>query len=243
MNIGMWNAPDGMAMDIIHVFADATAPPPEEWLRSEAAKAPALLVTLEPWQWPTDAMLHAWGESLSSMNRTVYIRFMHEANGTWYPWATASAGSQFSGWQRFADSMHQYPGLKTVWSPNVIYDQRRFGNSVADPRTVDVVALDGYNWNDPRYGGWKNPRDLFHESVVAIRQQYPARPLWLAETGCAASSGRVRWLRDLMTYAASAGIGAVIYFNENKEGETWRLQGPTEYRALFGGHGKGRKKR
>ena len=98
-----------------------------------------------------------WRESLTVMRDaragkgTTYIRFAHEMNGNWYPWAVnASNRADFiTAWKRYRALQREiFPQAKLVFSVN----RESVGSGIdwrttfPGPGQVDVMSVDYYNF-------------------------------------------------------------------------------------------------
>jgi len=113
-----------------------------------AAHHEMLMLTLEPWPGLTainaanlkslTKRLKAW----NSLGVPVLVRFAHEMNGSWYPWAQ-QPGRYVSTFRQVANAVHQAPSSAMLWSPN---DGGGYpfagGPYEAKPGTADFAALD-----------------------------------------------------------------------------------------------------
>lgn len=104
-----------------------------------------------------DGYIDTWAAAAAAWPYTIFLRFAHEMNGDWYPWAEAvncnRAGEYSRAWRhvhnRFANvywNLGIASNVNWVWAPNVnsttstplqgLYPGSRF---------VDWVGLDAYN--------------------------------------------------------------------------------------------------
>lgn len=91
-------------------------------------------------------------------------------------------------------------------------------------REVDWVAVDGYNWGSVRGWGWQSYADIFEPTLRALRALAPARPVMIAETASAPGARRAAWVTETLRSAHADGLGAVVWFEFDKETD-WRLRG------------------
>nr|WP_278312445.1 glycosyl hydrolase [Lolliginicoccus levis] len=252
----------GQAPTLVLSFTDFTAPPPIEGLSAITALGAEPIVTWEPWRWLSDGeyedaafsmqtiadglhddYLYSWADQLAAWGGTVYLRFAHEANGTWYPWSVAhgtSAESYVAAWRHLHDlfaSKGAY-NVKWVWSPNVSFP----GSSpIADlypgDSYVDVIGLDGYNWGTTNPSThWIDPASLFGPTLDELRAIAPGKPIAVTEVGSAELGGsKPDWIRQLVGFLDSAAsVAAFIWFDHDKEAD-WRFASTPESAAAFAG--------
>jgi mannan endo-1,4-beta-mannosidase len=180
------------------------------------------------------------------------LRFAHEMNGNWYPWAEAAndnePGDYRQAWRyvhdKFAD-VYRTLGIASnvnwVWAPNVNYQgSTPLRCLYPGRRYVDWVGLDGYNDADPV---WKSFFDVFNETLTEL-SQFPRQnpilarhPLIITETACTENSdpagpSKAIWITDffneLINGPWASEISAFVWFNIDKStpgpGENWTIQ-------------------
>ena len=250
----------GQAPSIVLSYSDFASPPPIEGLKSVADLAADPMVTWEPWRWLGDGeydtqtftmqsiadgahddYLYWWAESLAKFEGIVYLRFAHEANGTWYPWSASrgtSPESYIATWRRahqiFAEK--NADNVKWVWAPNVSFPG---STSIVDTYPgddfVDVVGLDGYNWGTTRpTTHWIAPEDLFGPTLDELHAIAPGKPIVVTEVGSAEQGGdKAQWVRKLLDFLQrDARVAGFIWFDHAKETD-WRLASTPESAAAF----------
>ena len=202
-----------------------------------------------------DAYLRAWADRMVAFvsgpdrvlgttdDRRVYIRFAHEMNGNWYPWAAAVGGNSAAHyilmwhrvrgifWQRGLDAST----VQWIWAVN----HEDVGAVPAEDyypgdEYVDWIGIDGYNWGTSQsWSSWIPPEAVFGPMLARLRV-ISAKPLALTETASSSSlrgkvdvAAKSQWITQLFGYATAATTGArmVVWFNEDKETD-W---------AVFGG--------
>ncbi|WP_336032876.1 hypothetical protein [Geodermatophilus sp. FMUSA9-8] len=101
----------------------------------------------ERWTASLQAMADIW----TGRPGTLYIRFAHEFNGTWYPWSVTAADRDdfISAWKRFRALQIQYfPAARLVFTPNSEtpgdrgFDWRTF---FPGSQYVDVISIPYFN--------------------------------------------------------------------------------------------------
>jgi beta-mannanase len=150
-------------------------------------------------------------------------------NGGWLPWSTGvngnRAGEYVAAWRHVRARFRRAgaDNVVWVWNPVASYDgstplRRVFPGA----REVDWLAVDGYNWGTTRPWGWQSYADIFSPTVKAFRTLAPRRPVMIAETGSAPDRRKARWVTDTLSAAHADGVGAVVWFEFDKETD-WRL--------------------
>ncbi len=244
----------GEPPSLVLSYAALAAPPPLADLDAVAARGATPVLTWEPWDpadgarstladvaagaW--DGQLWWWAGALRDWGRPVLLRFAHEQNGDWYPWAVGVAGTtaedHVAAWRHLAEVLAAAgaDNVELVWNPNVTYPG---STPMADtwPGAVGRVALDGYNWGAVAgHGGWREPAELFGPSLEELRGLAPGIPVTIAEVGCAEAGGdKAAWITDLVAWLDDqADVEAVVWFDHDKETD-WRLaSSPASARAI-----------
>ena len=177
-----------------------------------------------------DAFITGWAKAAAAWGGTIYLRFMHEMNGSWYPWGVdgghcGNTASAFVAAWRHTHDLFGAAGarnVKWVWSPNVRYGSLYpFANLYPGSAYVDWIGLDGYNWGGQVGGhpGWQSLRSIFQATYTQVVGY--GKPIMIAETASAQAGGdkaawiRTSYLSDIPTYLPR--VRAVIYFNQRAE--------------------------
>jgi mannan endo-1,4-beta-mannosidase len=145
-----------------------------------------------------DDYILAFARDLATYPGTVYLRYAHEMNGTWYPWSRDPIAYRRA-WRhvvRLFESAGAH-NVRFVWSvnPSLFLPAKDWLRSVRvywpGRRYVDVLGSTMIN-----FGGKKAyPVKRFEPRLSRLHKLY-RRPLMLTEVKTA-RAGRVRWLRDL----------------------------------------------
>jgi hypothetical protein len=190
-----------------------------------------------------DAYMASFARGLRDLGSTVYLRPMHEMNGTWYPWAggvNANTPAEYGqAWRRMHDvfAAEGATNVRFVWSPNNIdmSSARPMEAFYPGASYVDVLAVDGYNWGStaPEFGGWQTFSQVFQNAYDRLKALGP-QPIWIAEVGAAPEGGdKPAWIRDMWARAAQMDrLAAIVWFNENKERD-WRANPTALVAAAF----------
>ncbi|RAX45317.1 beta-mannanase [Arthrobacter sp. AQ5-06] len=245
---------------IVLSFKDFSQAAPIADLNAIHARGATSLITWEPWLWSGnganqpayaldritagdyDTYIRQWGTSLASWGKPVMLRFAHEMNGNWYPWAEAAngngAGDYVAAWRHVHDVVASTgaTNVQWVWAPNVPYwGSTALAGLYPGAGYVDVVALDGYNWGTSQsWSSWASPSALFGEGLAALRSLAPGKPIIISETASAEAGGsKASWNTDLVSYlAAQSDITGLVWFHHNKEVD-WRINSSTSSTNAF----------
>jgi hypothetical protein len=196
-------------------------------------------VTLEPWsrtsRWDQfaqpqyslrsiitgthDADLLRLARQIAALHRTVYLRFAHEMNGSWYPWAEAVNGNQDSEYQQAWRHVHELmqpvtgKGTLWVWSPNIVTTVAASSPQLRElypgDGYVDYVGMSGYSH------GQSVPA-TFCPTVSAL-EGLTSKPIVLSEIGVDGPN-KANWLRELGPFVkANPKIAGFVYFNTSPQ--------------------------
>jgi len=119
---GEWNAFYARGADAVH------------------ARGAMQLITWEPWadsstsEWSLtviargdhDAYIRSWAADVAAWGRLLYVRPMHEMNGSWHPWGMGVLGNTHSlfrtAWRHVVDLVRVQgaSSISWVWCPNTL---------------------------------------------------------------------------------------------------------------------------
>lgn len=239
---------------IVMSYKDFSQAAPIADLNAVEARGATSLVTWEPWLWSGnganqtafalaritagdyDAYIQQWGAALAAWGKPVMLRFAHEMNANWYPWAESangnSAGDYVAAWRHVHDLVAATgaTNVQWVWSPNVPYwGSTPLTGLYPGAGYVDIVALDGYNWGTSQsWSSWTSPSALFGDGLSQLRSIAPGKPILIAETASAEAGGsKADWNTALVSYlAGQSDIMGFVWFHYNKELD-WRINSTT----------------
>lgn len=225
-----------------------------EWIAGASAGGRLPLLTWEPWRpegteqpqfqlsriaaGDFDDYVLRWARGLRNLGTTVYLRPMHEMNGSWYPWAGTVNGNSPENYRRAWRHLHDLflhvgaTNVRWVWSPNAddvpSTGDNAFEHYYPGDEYVDVLALDGYNWGAalPNHGGWRSFEQVFAAAYERL-ERLGSQPIWIAETASDAAGGdKAAWIRDMFTAATRMPrLDAIVWFHVDKERD-WRATMP-----------------
>jgi hypothetical protein len=167
----------------------------------------------------------AWG-------KPILVRFAHEMNGTWYPWARGAAGNNSyrikAVWRRVVRIFGEWgaTNVEWVWTPNVnTGGSFPFRDLYPGDEWVDWVGFDGFNW--ALRGEWHSFTEIVDNTYEEVAK-LTSRPMIVAETGSSESGGdKAAWVASALRREIPKlpRIRAVVWFdagfaNEGEQGET-----------------------
>ena len=167
-----------------------------------------------------DAQLLAQARALAAYQGPIYLRFAHEMNGDWYPWAVGvngnTAAQYVAAWRHVhALFEEQVPNLQLRWvfAPAALTSAGTaadLGAMYPGDDVVDVLGLTGYE-----HGG-SSPQETFGATVEAL-SRLGLQPVVLAEIG-ADGAGKAAWLRNLGPYLRQTiRVSGFVYYNTTPE--------------------------
>jgi beta-mannanase len=181
-----------------------------------------------------DNYVRTWANQAASYDKPFRLRFAHEMNGNWYPWAVGSPGGSSQDYvaaYRRVRSIFDDAGAKRVewvWCPNVIIDGNAEAISPCYPGDsfVDILGVDGYNFGDRPGHQWIQPAELFGTTLALVAQLAPVKPVWINEVGCGDQGGdKSRWISDFVSWLAGTDVRGLTWFevDGNPDAPDWRL--------------------
>jgi beta-mannanase len=224
-----------------------------------AARGSTPLVTWEPWDYTNgttnqpayrlsaiasgawDPYITRWAQAARAWGKAVWLRFAHEMNGDWYPWAEGVngnvAGDYVKAWRRVRAIFRSVGAnnISWVWSPNVVAPNTtpltRLYPGDAD---VDFIGIDGYNGGTALpWGGWKTFNQLFGETLRQVRGITRKRIMVSEVASAEAGGSKAAWINDFFnSLDNNPDIFSFVWFNWNKETD-WRIQSSEAARSAF----------
>lgn len=249
----------GESPSMVMIYKDFLQSPPIAEMDAVRSRGATPLVTWEPWAWgggveqpaysldrvaagDLDANITQWGQSLAAWGKPVMLRFAHEMNGNWYPWAEGVNGNQpgdyVAAWRHVHDVVAATgaANVQWVWSPNVPYwGSTDLAGLFPGAGYVDIVALDGYNWGTSQtWSSWVSPMDLLGPGISQLRTLAPGKPVLIAETASSELGGsKAAWNTDLVSYlAAQPDVMGFVWFHLQKETD-WRINSSDSSASAF----------
>jgi mannan endo-1,4-beta-mannosidase len=166
-----------------------------------------------------DSYIRSWAEGVKSLHYTIAIRFAHEMNGNWYPWAVFtngnSVGEYVKAWRHVHDIFTQI-GAKNViwvWSPNITYTgSANLAELYPGNNYVDWIGLSGY-YGTPGMIQYRSFNATFGQTIAQLRR-FTNKPIVITETGATNVNGMMeRWIVQMFQQLpAQADIIGVIWF-------------------------------
>lgn len=203
-------------------------------LRRIAARGMRPMVSLEPWSYRStwgqtampdydlasvatgmhDRQLRALAGAVAAFQEPVYLRFAHEMNGWWYPWAVGQNGNtppEYVRAWRHVRQLFRTAGATNaafVWSPNALTGSGRetpleFAYP-GDPY-VDLVGMTAY-------GHGTSPAATFDPTYARLTA-LTGKPIVLTETGVD-GPGKAAWIAAFGEWLAKhERVTGFVWFN------------------------------
>ncbi len=234
----------------IVTFQDWSQPFPDLDAREARARGKTLQVTWEPWHFSDpnaiklgdilagkhDKYIDDWASGARSFGGEIWVRWGHEMNGNWYPWSVGNNGSNAATWSQAYRHIHDRfrvmgaSNVRWVWCFNAESVPDASWNDAAKTypgdNYVDAVAVDGYNFGTTTaHSRWQSFEEIFARPVALANRNWPDKPLWIGETGCATAGGdKAQWLQamDKALRGPLNRVESVTWFEAAKEAD-WRV--------------------
>ncbi len=152
-----------------------------------------------------DAPISAWADAARQWGHPFFLRFAHEANGSWFPWGEDANGNQrgqfVQAWRHVHDlfTARNATNVTWVWCMNEDWSgspRPSFASLYPGDAYVDWTCLDGYNWGT-QYGGWRTFDGVFRYGYDTLLQVAPAKPVMLGEWATSGAGGSASdWITD-----------------------------------------------
>jgi beta-mannanase len=190
-----------------------------------------------------DAYVARWAREIRAYGKPVVIRFAHEMNGSWYPWAEGvngnGPGDFVAAWRHVVDVFRAQKATNVTWTwaPNVPYTgSTPLAQLYPGDSYVSRVGLDGYNWSTLQPGStWQSFSQVFSPGLAQLAS-LTAKPVYIAETGSPELGGdKAAWINGMWaTLAAHPEVRGITWFDFNKEAD-WRIDSSDASLAAFAG--------
>jgi mannan endo-1,4-beta-mannosidase len=150
-----------------------------------------------------DDYIRSWARGVKGLDYTIGLRFAHEMNGYWYPWAEQANGNHPGDYVRAWRHVHDIfasvgaTNVVWIWSPNVNYtNSTPFAELYPGDAYVDWIGFSGY-YGTPSNETYKNFDQIFAGSIAEV-QTITAKPIVITETGASDNAGRkAEWISQL----------------------------------------------
>lgn len=252
----------GMKLRILHRFQAWWGPDRflgKQWLGAVARNGAVPMISWEPWLKPKhtvaapnqrrgivrqiakgryDLYVRRWARDARAYGKPILMRFMHEMNGSWYPWSVDingnSAAAFRAAWRRVHDIFRREGATNVGWVFSVDSfaggtptSRRQLDHFYPGSNYVDWVGLSGFNWG-------RGPRTRILTFERVFRRAYDVikgygKPIILAEAGTAANDVTTAptWVRDAMrsTTRRFPRVKALVWYDSAHPQRDFTLRG------------------
>lgn len=190
-----------------------------------------------------DAYLSRWAKQVKAWGGPLVIRFAHEMNGSWYPWAEGvngnGAGDHAAAWRHVVDVFRRarVSNVTWAWAANVPYaGSTPLASMYPGDAFVGRVGLDGYNWGTTQsWSTWQSFGEVFAPGVAELGS-ITTRPVHITETASpeAAEGDKAAWTADMWAWLdAHPQVRGVTWFSLLKEAD-WRIDSSESSLSAWG---------
>jgi beta-mannanase len=239
---------------IILIFSDAKHPVSGYDLSQITSASARPMITVEPWDAQTkefldisDEYISSLASAIESVTGQVYIRYAHEMNSNWYPWA-GNPKRYLEDYKNFHDRLNAaLPKSNIQWvfsvnNENVPNSNRNSAiNYYPGDEYVDFIGIDGYFKAPSRSYKFYHKvakfllRQNLFEYLFASQMEslkILGKPFLITETAIAAKPDfKSESIKDFFE-SIDPSISAIIWFDIDKEAD-WRAASDIESLESF----------
>lgn len=187
-----------------------------------------------------DEYLDSYARDAARVDIPVILRWGHEMNGNWYPWALAKNDRKPDAYiQAFRHVVERFRKagahkVQFAWCinndsvPNEPWNH--LTASYPGDDYVDWVSIDGYNFGTSQtYSQWRSFEQTFRASYDAVTKIAPGKPILIGEMASSEAGGnKAAWIRDMFKALPSMpAIRALTWFDIVKE-TSWNVDSSDE---------------
>lgn len=190
-----------------------------------------------------DEYIVEFAKAVKRWNHPLFLRFAHEMNGDWYPWAEKvngnGTGEYVRAWRHVHDifSREQVANVTWVWSPSCVMKTKlqKLRELYPGDEYVDWLAMDGYN--DTRKKDWQSLEDVFGDLYDKITL-LSSKPVMIAEFSSMEKGGsKPHWIKRALEESLPKHfqrVHAVVWFNRRFGSELdWRIESSLQAQEAF----------
>lgn len=165
-----------------------------------------------------DDYLVSWSRDAAAWGDRIIVRFAHEMNAPWFPWAIGRNGNSpeayKAAWRHIVTKVRAIaPNVRFMWSPNQPCGECiDYATIFPGDDYVNVLGFSSYNWT----GDANKTMVSMYRKVIPALMAVSKRRIVAAETGIKTpGTQRGRWLREGYTgiYQAFPRLKGVMYFD------------------------------
>lgn len=176
-----------------------------------------------------DGYITRFARSVKKQGWPVALRFGHEMNGTWYPWAETKSGNSPGQYVKAWRHVHDiFTSVGTdnaiwVWSPNIIRPVPHTSLRELFPGNdyVDWIGMVGYAADE------ESTAAQTFEPTLKRLHEFTHKPVLITETGAGPGAKQTSWTTNLFRWLRGrTDIVGFVWFEYNKEStgtKDWRF--------------------
>ena len=170
-----------------------------------------------------DSYITRYALAVKAVGLPVIIRFAHEMNGNWYPWAEQNSGNApgdfVKAWRHVHDVFANAGVTNAIWlwSPNTVRGTPEQSVEPYFPGVdyVDMVGVDAYGFGERTAG------EVLDPTVVQL-QQLTRKPILIAETGAQPGAEQPGWTASLFSWLhRHPQVIGFVWFEHSVEEGAW----------------------
>jgi hypothetical protein len=179
-----------------------------------------------------DEYLTSWALGLRELASPVYLRPMHEMNGSWYPWS-GDPEAYVAAWRHIVNLFRANGTYNAAWVWCVNASDQPRGNWLENywpgSEYVDILGIDAYNC----YSGWRPFSDLVASPYERVCALDPHLPVWICETASSEASSLIRgaagqsksaWISGMFATNGLERVQALLWQDDdNPASYDWRV--------------------
>ncbi len=186
-----------------------------------------------------DAYITEFAQNLKIYGNKAVIRFGHEMNGNWYPWAGRPEEYK-KAYIRIVEIFrsNEVKNVSFNWSVNSENVPLSSFNEVSKyyPGTnyVDTIGIDGFNWGSVRPSGWTTFNGVFSIPYNYLSGKFQ-KPIIITEVSSTENGGdKGAWIAQMFSELNSnfSNVREIIWFNLAKESD-WRIKSSDKSLTAF----------
>jgi hypothetical protein len=174
-------------------------PKPDEILTSNIKQPAYRLANIAAGKY--DAYITATAKAVAAAKWPLVLRFAHEMNGVWYPWAEGVNGNHQGDyvkvWRHVHDLFDRAGATNVIWawSPNIIRPEPNVKLKPLYPGDdyVDWIGMTGYGVHE------KTPAITFGATIKQVRT-FTKKPFVIMETGAQIDEQQLSWVNNFFPW-------------------------------------------
>lgn len=180
-----------------------------------------------------NSYLQSYAMAVRNFDSPVVLSFGHEMNGNWSSWGFQHTPPAVfvAAWQHIVKAFRSAGANNVIWLWTVnVVDAKPL---IPDPspwwpgrQYVTWIGIDGYF-----YLHAQTFSQVFGPTIVDVRM-LSSDPILIAETGAEQSAGQASKIDALFAGARQYGLSGFVWFDENVQGRSWRIDDPEVFAAL-----------